>query len=145
MVRSLAADLLAVAAGIDRMAKQRIRTPIGNAQARRLALIERHGGVRISELAALDHCSSPSTTVDVRLLVEAGLVSRTVDPEDARAVLVSITPKGAATLRQVRIDCGVAINSDLNRIDAADRRKLNDAVRVLQRLLDNTTAQSPTK
>jgi DNA-binding MarR family transcriptional regulator len=133
MVRSIAADLVAVAVRIDRIARQRIRMPLGYAQARRLALIDRHGGARMSQLAAIDHCSLPTTTTQVRLLIQAGLVSRTVDPDDARAVLVRITPKGAATLRRVRVDYGVAINSDLNRLSVADRQTLNDAVRVLQR------------
>jgi DNA-binding MarR family transcriptional regulator len=132
MVRSLGARLAAVAARIERIAKQRIRMPVGYAQARRLALIERHGGARIPQLAALDHCSVPTTTTHVRLLVEAGLVSRTVDPHDARALLVRITPKGAAALPQLRVDYGAAVNSDLKRLSVADRHTLNDAVRVLQ-------------
>jgi DNA-binding MarR family transcriptional regulator len=139
-VQSLAADLLAVAVRIDRIAKQRIRMPVSYAQARRLALIERHGGARISQIAALDYCSVPTTITHVGRLVEAGLVSRTVDPDDARAVLVRITPKGAATLRQVRVDYGVAINSDLNRLSVADRQTLKDAVRVLQRLLEDAVS-----
>ena len=145
MIRCLAADLVAVVAWIDRIAKQRIQAPVGYAQARRLALIERHGGARISQLAALDHCSRPATTIQVRLLEEAGLVSRTVDPDDARAVLVRITPKGAATLTQVRVDYGAAMNPGLKRLSVADRQILNDAVRVLHRLLEDAMAQTPTK
>jgi DNA-binding MarR family transcriptional regulator len=73
------------------------------------------------------------------------LLSCTVDPDDARAVLVRITAKGAAALRQVRVDYGVAINADLKRLSVADRQALNDAVRVLQRLLEDATAQALTK
>jgi DNA-binding MarR family transcriptional regulator len=86
----------------------------------------------------------PTTTTHIRLLVEAGLVSRTVDPDDARAVLVRITPKVAAALRQLRVDYGAAVNSDLKRLSVADRHTLNDAVRVLQRLLEDATGQTLT-
>ena len=67
-------------------------------------------------------------TTQVRRLEDAGLVSRTVDPDDARAVLIRITPKGVATLRQVRVDRGAAIDPYLERLDAADRETLGDAV-----------------
>ena len=78
--------------------------PLGYAQARLLSTIEDQGAARISDLAALDHCSQPTMTTQVRRLEDAGLVSRTVDPDDARAVLIRITPKGVDTLRHVRVD-----------------------------------------
>jgi hypothetical protein len=58
--------------------------------------------------------------------------------------LVRITPKRAAALRQLRVDYGAAINSDLKRLSVADRHTLNDAVRVLQRLLEDATGQTLT-
>ena len=76
--------------------------PLPFAQARLLSTIEDQGAARISDLAALDHCSQPTMTTQVRRLEDAGLVSRTVDPDDARAVLISITAEGVDTLRQVR-------------------------------------------
>ena len=63
-------------------------------------------------------------TTQVRRLEDAGLVSRTVDPDDARAVLIRITPKGVDMLRQVRIDRGAAIDPYLERLDDADRQTL---------------------
>lgn len=145
MVRNLAADLLTVVVRINRMATHRIRTPIGYAQARRLALIDHHGTARVSRLAALDHCSRPTTATQVRLLEDAGLVSRTADPDDARAVLIRITPKGAATLRQLCVDHGAVINPDLEQLDVADRQTLRNAVRVLHRLLEDGAAQTLAK
>ena len=69
-------------------------------------------------------------------------MSRTVDPGDARAVLIQITPKGVETLRQVRVDRGAAIDPYLERLDATDRQALGEAVRVLRGLL--VDASSPT-
>ncbi|MGV0799565.1 MarR family transcriptional regulator, partial [Mycolicibacterium elephantis] len=90
--------------------------------------------------AALDHCSQPTMTTQVRRLEDAGLVSRTVDPEDGRAVLIRITPKGVETLRQVRVDRRAAIDPYLERLDDADRKTLADAVVVLQRLLEDAAS-----
>ena len=123
MTPTLGADLLSVVARINRLATQRVRMPLGYAQARLLSTIEDQGAARISDLAALDHCSQPTMTTQVRRLEDAGLVSRTVDPDDARAVLIRITPKGVDTLRQVRVDRGAAIDPYLERLDAADRKR----------------------
>ena len=145
MTATLGADLLAVVARINRLATQRVRMPLGYAQARLLSTIEDQGAARISDLAALDHSSQPTMTTQVRRLEDAALVSRTVDPHDARAVLIRITPKGVDTLRQVRVDRGAAIDPYLERLDAADRETLTDAVRVLRRLLEVAAAPTPTK
>ncbi len=144
MTSPLGADLLAIVARINRLATQRSRLPLPYAQARLLSTIEDQGEARISDLAALDHCSQPTMTTQVRRLEDAGLVSRTVDPEDARAVLIRITPTGVEMLRQARVDRGAAIDPYLERLDAADRQTLSEAVRVLRRLLENAAAPSTT-
>lgn len=145
MTSTLGADLLAVVARINRLATQRARLPLPFAQARLLSTIEDQGQARISDLAALDHCSQPTMTTQVRRLEDAGLVSRTVDPGDARAVLIRITPEGSETLRQVRVDRGAAIDPYLERLDDAERQALSDAVRVLRRLLADAAAPSTTR
>jgi len=134
---TLAADLLATVARINRLATQQVRLEVPYAQARLLSTIEDRGAARISDLAILDHCSQPTMTSQVRRLEDAGLVSRTTDPADARAVLISITPEGVATLARVRIDRAAVIDPYLERLGNADRQTLADAVRVMQRLLDD--------
>ena len=132
---TLASDLLAVVARINRLANQRVRLPLPFAQARLLSTIEAEGRARISDLAALDHCSQPTMTTQVRRLEESGLVSRTVDPDDARAVLISITPQGVATLAQVRADRGNAIDPFLEELDRSDRDTLAADVEIMRGLL----------
>jgi DNA-binding MarR family transcriptional regulator len=134
---ALAADLLSVVARINRLATQRVRMQLPYAQARLLSMIEDQNAARISDLAALDHCSQPTMTAQVRRLELAGLVSRTTDPTDARAVLISITPEGVAVLADVRADRGAVIDPYLERLPEADRQTLADAVRVMRNLLDD--------
>ncbi|WP_293326630.1 MarR family winged helix-turn-helix transcriptional regulator [Mycobacterium sp.] len=133
----LGADLLAVVARLNRFATQRIQMPLPAAQARLLATIDVHGEARIGDLAAVDHCSQPTMTTQVRRLEDAGLVTRTVDPGDARAVRIRITPQGLRTLNAVRADRAAAIEPQLAELEPADRRVLAEAVGVLRRLLDN--------
>lgn len=132
---ALGADLLAVVARINRLANQRVRMPLPFAAARLLSTIEDQGAARISDLAAIDHCSQPTMTTQVRRLTDAGLVSRADDPGDARAVLISITDLGQETLAQARADRGAAISPYLDRLDDADRLALTEAIRVLRGLL----------
>jgi DNA-binding MarR family transcriptional regulator len=133
----LGADLLAVVARLNRLATQRIQMPLPAAQARLLATIEAQGEARIGDLAAVDHCSQPTMTTQVRRLEEAGLVTRTVDPGDARAVRIRITADGKRTLNAVRADRAAAIEPQLALLAPADREVLQEAVDVLRRFLEN--------
>ena len=137
----LASDLLSVVARINRLATQRVTMRLPFAQARLLSTIEDQGAARISDLAALDHSSQPTMTTQVRRLEDAGLVSRVIDPADARAVLISITDKGVAALAQVRDDRGAAIDPFLERLDDADRATLASAIHVMRALLEDAREQ----
>jgi len=67
-----------------------------------LATISKQGPVRLAELAQLESVSPPSTTRLVADLESKGLVSRESDPEDGRAVLISITPAGETAVAEAR-------------------------------------------
>src|ERR1700731_2171470 len=108
-VAGLGADLLAVVARINRYATQRIQMQLPAAQARLLSTIDAHGEARIGDLAAVDHCSQPTMTTQVRRLEDAGAATRTVDSRDARAVRIRITDAGMRTLNAVRATRAAAI------------------------------------
>jgi DNA-binding MarR family transcriptional regulator len=133
----LGSSLLGVVARLNRLATQRTKPPLPWAQARLLSTIEGQGEARISDLAALDHCSQPTMTTQVRRLEDAGLVTRTIDPVDARAVLIRITPDGIRTLTRVRADRAAVIDPLLAQLDDEDREVLGAAVEVVRRLLAN--------
>jgi DNA-binding MarR family transcriptional regulator len=133
----LSAGLLGVVARLNRLATQRTQPPLPWAQARLLSTIEAQGQARISDLATLDHCSQPTMTTQVRRLEDAGLVTRAVDPGDARAVLIRITGEGVATLARVRSDRAAVIDPLLAQLEPEDREVLGAAVDVIRRLLSN--------
>jgi DNA-binding MarR family transcriptional regulator len=136
----LGSDLLSVVARLYRFTTKRIQIPLPAAQARMLAAIEAHREARICDLAAIDHCSQPTMTNQVRRFEEAGLVTRSFDPRDARAVRISITAKGIRALSAVRADRAAAIEPRLALLKPADRQVLANAVEVLRRLLENPVA-----
>lgn len=139
MSSTLGSDLLAVVARINRLANQRLRMPVPFAQARLLSTIEDRGEARISDLAALDHCSQPTMTTQVRRLEDAGMVTRAADPNDARAVLIRITAEGVAALRQARADRGAAVDPYLEQLSDADRECLTQAVVIMKRIIEDAT------
>ena len=52
------------------------------------------GPIRMTELATRERVRTPTTTVAIRRLEKLGLVKRSRDPSDMRAVLVEVTPEG---------------------------------------------------
>lgn len=140
---TLGADLLSVVARLNRLANQRVRLQLPFAQARLLSTIDQQGTARISDLATLDHCSQPTMTTQVRRLEDAGLVARTADPEDARAVLISITEAGVACLEQVRADRASAVDPYLDQLEAGDRETLVAAIGIMRELLAVAATSRP--
>ncbi|HEY0228196.1 MAG TPA: MarR family winged helix-turn-helix transcriptional regulator [Mycobacterium sp.] len=134
----LGADLLAEIERLYRFASHRTHASLPPAQARMLATIEAHGQVRLAALAAVDHCSQPTTSYQVQRLEDARLVTKDLDPDDGRAVRISITPKGIRVLNAVRAEHAALIEPQLAMLAAADRKVLADAVDVLGRLLEGT-------
>ena len=139
----LGSELLTAVARLNRLATQRIRLPLPWAQARLLGTIEDCGTARISDLAELDHCSQPTMTTQVHRLEEAGLVVRAPDPDDARAVRISITEKGSQVLTRVRTDRAAVIDPRIKVLSQQDRDALSRAMDVLHRLIDDISTRTP--
>ena len=58
------------------------------------------GSIRMTDLAAHERVRTPTTTVAIRRLEKLGLVKRSRDPSDLRAVLVEVTPRGLVQHRE---------------------------------------------
>lgn len=140
----LGSELLVIIAKLNRLANQRMRLPLPWAQARLLGTIDDRGESRISDLAELEHCSQPTMTTQVRRLEDAGLVARTPDADDARAVRIRITPRGSETLARARADRAAVIDPRIEQLSAADQETLALAVGALRRLVDDIVSNPST-
>ena len=138
---ALADELLRGAARLSRWATRTADLGMPWAQARVLALVDDLGPARVTTLAAADDCSQPSMTTVVQRLEALGLVTRTPDPSDARATLVTLTAAGAASLTRIRRARGAALTPVLTQV-APDEARLRDAVALLGELLEATRAPS---
>jgi DNA-binding MarR family transcriptional regulator len=102
-------------------------------QARALKVVSERDGVRLSDLAEALHIAPRSATEVADGLQERGLIERTPDPGDRRAVLLRPTEEG----RRIRGEIGAARAADsaelFGRLSPFDRAEL---ARVLRALVD---------
>ena len=100
-------------------------------QARALRVVSERDGVRLSDLAEALHIAPRSATEVADGLQERGLVERTPDPGDRRAVILRPTDEG----RRVRGEIGAARAADSTelfaRLSADDRATLARLLRAL--------------
>ncbi|WP_209309162.1 MarR family transcriptional regulator [Blastococcus sp. CT_GayMR16] len=101
--------------------------------ARALAVVVGRDGVRLTDLAEALHIAPRSATEVADGLQERGLVERTPDPGDRRAVILRPTAEG----RRIRAEIDAARVADaaqlFGRLPAADRAEL---ARILRALAD---------
>ncbi|WP_102145846.1 MarR family winged helix-turn-helix transcriptional regulator [Mycobacterium hubeiense] len=92
------------------------------------------GPIRMTDLAAHERVRTPTTTVAIRRLEKLGLVKRSRDPSDLRAVLVDITPKGLAAHRESLANRHRVLASMISKLSQEDQDALTRALEPLERL-----------
>jgi len=100
-----------------------------------LTLLEQ-GPIRMTELAAHERVRTPTTTVAIRRLEKLGLVKRSRDPSDLRAVLVDITPEGLAQHQEALSNRRAFLGTLLARLGPEDIEMLSNAIGPLERLAE---------
>jgi DNA-binding MarR family transcriptional regulator len=97
----------------------------------------REGGpLRITELAAREGVAQPSMTGLINRLERDSLVERRPDPEDARACLVAVTERGVELLALRAALRTERLSERVERLSAKERRALEQALDVLDRLVE---------
>jgi DNA-binding MarR family transcriptional regulator len=101
-----------------------------------LATIERQGPITLGDLAAAERVKPPTVTAAVSRLEAEGFVAREVDPSDRRIVRVEVTASGRKLLARNRSQKTAELDRRLRSLSDDDRRILDRAVDVLDRLLE---------
>jgi DNA-binding MarR family transcriptional regulator len=94
------------------------------------------GPIRMTELAAHERVRTPTTTVAIRRLEKLGLVKRSRDTSDLRAVLVDVTPRGLVQHREALATRRAALAVLLSRLSEDERETLANALAPLSRLAE---------
>src|SRR6202167_6117606 len=106
-----------------------------------VTLLDR-GPIRMTDLAAHERVRTPTTTVAIRRLEKIGLVKRSRDPSDLRAVLVDITPRGLAVHRESLTNRIGSLSVLLSQLSESDFETLTKALAPLERLAGNEPVAS---
>jgi DNA-binding MarR family transcriptional regulator len=105
---------------------------ITNEQFRLLACISSRGPLRPSDIAALLERSPNSMSMLVDRMVKAGLVRRTRDRKDRRAVFVSLTDKGKEAIEPAVPAGWEFIHKVVSTLSYDDQRALADTLETLK-------------
>ena len=140
-VSDLAADLQRVLSKLFNMlrrgdANRGSRPELTLAQISLLLTLLDSGPIRMTELAARERVRTPTTTVAIRRLERVGLVKRSRDPSDMRAVLVEVTPEGRAQYNEALDARRAYLASILGRLSDGERESLVNALAPLERLAE---------
>lgn len=99
-----------------------------------LAVLQSDGPMRVGALAERAGISAPTTSRLVDCLEERGLILRTCDPDDHRAIRVSLSPEGEAALHDVRELGAGLLAGRIAELDPQTRAVLAAALPVIERL-----------
>lgn len=101
-----------------------------------LAVVVDEGPLRLGELADRMGTSDPTATRTVDALESIGLVERTPDPDDRRAVLVAATARGRKLLERRRRRIVKLLREPLAGLSKHEQRELVERLAALNRALE---------
>lgn len=99
-----------------------------------LSVIVFAGPITVGELATAEQVTPPTVSRLVQALESDGLVTRKSDPDDGRLQWIRATARGRTTLQEARRRRVARLAAELARLPAAERRLLNEAAGILERL-----------
>lgn len=103
-----------------------------------LSRLDREGSAGPGALAEAEQIRPQAMGATLGGLEERGLVTRSADPQDGRRVLMSLTPRGERALLDRRSLTKQRLAEVLAEcFTTAERRRLADAVPLLERLADH--------
>ncbi|MCG2623305.1 MarR family transcriptional regulator [Arthrobacter sp. I2-34] len=105
------------------------------AQSSVLTTLLDRGPLRMGELAAVEGVRMPTATSVVARLVKLGLVERTADPQDRRAVQVGLTAQGRIQIDALSAERNANFAELLGRLSAEERGLLQAAMPAMAHLL----------
>ena len=119
--------------------------PLEVAQADALDLIVTNAPVRMSEVAALLRVDPSTATRTIAKLQDRDLVTREPDPQDARAVLVTPSPRGAEVHARVRARANTLVTETLDSFQPHERQALATLMERLVSAIDDRSTTDRTR
>lgn len=93
------------------------------------------GAMSLNELARAEQVRPPTMSRIVDALESEGLVRRTVNQQDRRAVVLEATERGTAILWQGRKRRVKFLAKHLSRLGQEERKKIDEAIKAIQKAM----------
>lgn len=98
-----------------------------------------------NDIRKLVHTTHSTVAQMIGTLERAGLAKRKRNPDDARSVVVTLTPKGVATVRRALPAHHIAINSRLKGLTKTQQRSLLSLLEAVREGFDESACALPVK
>jgi DNA-binding MarR family transcriptional regulator len=102
-----------------------------------LSTIDKHGPLRLAELAQVESVSAPSATRLVSELESKGLVTRETDPADGRAILIRTTSTGSTAVVDEKSARTAVITELLEQLEPHELEAVASALAALEGVMNN--------
>lgn len=99
-----------------------------------LLSVNRHGPLRLADLAAIESINPTMLSRITGRLSELGLIARVADAGDRRAALVESTPAGRRMHKRIQKERTAALQARLRELSPQELRTLQAALPALERL-----------
>ena len=129
-----AARLRLAVARLARQIRQNARSGVTPSQLSALATLDRHGPMRLADLADHEGIARSTTTRIVRQLEDSGLITREPDPDDGRCAIAALSPAGRALLTDARGRAQAFLAQRIAAVSDLTAQQNHDVSDVLERL-----------
>jgi DNA-binding MarR family transcriptional regulator len=110
-------------------------TGLAPARLSALSVLVFGGAMSLNQLAQAEQVRPPTMSRIVDALESEGLVRRTVNQQDRRAVVLEATEKGTAILWQGRKRRVKFLAKHLSRLSEEEHKKIDDAIKAIQKAM----------
>lgn len=107
-----------------------------------LITVSRRGPLRLAELAEIEAINPTMLSRIAGRLTEMGLIDRTADPGDRRAVVVQSTAAGRKMHKRIHAERTKALAKPIAALGAGEREALEAALPVLDRLAEQLSERA---
>jgi DNA-binding MarR family transcriptional regulator len=104
----------------------------------RILLAIEYGKDQVGKLARSANVAQPAMSKIVDRLINLNFVRRDPHPTDRRQIKLSLTPKGAAMTRRVRLKAAGKYVDAIKNLSASDHKQLLDGIAVIFDVIDKT-------
>jgi DNA-binding MarR family transcriptional regulator len=119
---------------LARQIRQHARSGVTPSQLSALATLDRHGPMRLADLADHEGIARSTITRLVRQLEDGGLITRSADPADGRCAIAALSPNGRELLRDARGRAQAFLAQRIAGLPDLTTEQILDVVAVLERL-----------